>query len=214
MNKQRDLLPWILGGLSATAAAVAFTAISTNRPATSSPAPAPPVASQPLASSALPAPAAASPASVPASAPAAPPVSAPVSAPDPARVAAAAPLQASDQPEAPGGQIWVCTTKGVKTYSNNPCGEKSTLLEVGPINTMSATPLNRYPRGYDPQPRYAPAYNDQAAHAEEYSDQYGSDTGASSYAVVPGLAYVPRRHIDHPHRPPSHHQNPMPVRHY
>jgi hypothetical protein len=106
--------------------------------------------------------------------------------------------------------------KGVKTYSNNPCGEKSTLLDVGPINTMNATPLNRSPRGYEPQPRYAPAYNnDQAPGAEDYSGQYESETGATPYTIVQqGLAFVPRRRAEHPHRPPHHQHNPMPVRRY
>jgi hypothetical protein len=122
-------------------------------------------------------------------------------------------MQAAAQPDAQGGQIWVCTTKGVKTFSNNPCGEKSTLLDVGPINTMNATPVNRYPRGYEQQPRYAPAYNDQATEAEDYSDQYGSDAGAP-YTIVQGVAFVPRRHLEHPHRPAYHQHNPMPVRRF
>jgi hypothetical protein len=205
MNKERDLLPWILGGLSAAAVAVAFTAISTKTSQNAPPAPL--VASQPLS-----APAPLSPSS--AAAPEAPPVSAPVSAPDPAQVPAPAPMQAAVQPEAPGEQIWVCTTKGVKTFSNNPCGENSTLLDVGPINTMNATPLNRDPRGYGSEPRYAPAYNDQAP-AEDYSEPYGSETGATSYTIVQGLAFVPRRRVEHPHRPPyQQHHNPMPVRRY
>jgi hypothetical protein len=148
------------------------------------------------------------------------PVSAAIAEPDPAqatepaRVPAPAPppVQAAVQSETGGGQIWVCTTKGVKTYSNNPCGEKATLLDVGPINTMNATPVDRYPRGYQPEPRYAPAYNDQASESEENSDQYGSETSAP-YTVVQGLAFVPRRHVEHPHRPPHHH-NPMPVRRF
>src|SRR5258708_17974075 len=66
MNKERNLLPWILGGLSVTAAAVAFTAISTNRSPHQLP-PAPLAASQSLASTspASPAPAAAAPESAP-----------------------------------------------------------------------------------------------------------------------------------------------------
>ena len=206
MHKERDFLPWILGGLSVTAAAVAFTAISTNRTPSQKVSPTPLAASQPLASSTAPsspAPAAAAPESAPAS---------PVSEPDPLQVPTPAPMQAAAQPEAQGGQIWVCTTKGVKTYSNNPCGEKSTLLDVGPINTMNATPPNRYPRGYEPQPRYAPAYNDQAPAADDYSEQYESETGATSYTIVQGLAFVPRRRAEHPHRPPHHQHSPMPVR--
>jgi hypothetical protein len=213
MNKERNLLPWILGGLSVTAAAVAFTAISTNRAPSQNVTPAPLVASQPLASSmspASPAPAAAAHESASESAP----VSTPVSEPDPVQVSTPAPAQAAVQPEAQGGQIWVCTTKGVKTYSNNPCGEKSTLLDVGPINTMNATPSNRYPRGYESQPRYAPAYNDQAPAADDYSEQYESETGATSYTIVQGLAFVPRRRAEHPHRPPHHQHSPMPARRY
>src|SRR5713226_3499969 len=111
MNKERDLLPWLLGALSVTAAAVAFTAISTNRTPGQLP-PAPLVASQPLASSTSPtspAPAAAAPESASESAP----VPMPVSEPDPAQVPTPPPTQAALQPEAQGGQIWVCTTKGV-----------------------------------------------------------------------------------------------------
>jgi hypothetical protein len=210
MNKERDLLPWIIGGLSATAAAVAFTAISTNRTASQNLPPALLVASQPLSSAAPPI--SSAPASPPpvSAAPESAPLSAPVSEPDPAQVSAPAP-QAAVQPETPGGQIWVCTTKGVKTFSNNPCGEKSTLLDVGPINTMNATPMNRYPPGYGPAPRYAPAYND----PEEYSEQYAAETGATSYTIVQGLAFVPRRRVEHPHRLPyQQHHNPMPVRRF
>jgi hypothetical protein len=123
-------------------------------------------------------------------------------------------MQAAVEPEAQGGQIWVCTTKGVKTFSNNPCGEKSTLLDVGPINTMNATPPNRYPRNYEPQPHYTPAYDAQDP-AEDYSEQYGSETGGTSYTVVQGLAFVPRRRAEHPHRPTNQqHHNPGPARHY
>jgi hypothetical protein len=218
MNKERDLLPWIIVGLCTTAAVVAFTAISTNRTASQNVPPAPLVASQPLSPSAPAPPAPISPTPASPAPVAAPPesarVAAPVSEPDPGQAPAPAPMQAAVEPEAQGGQIWVCTTKGVKTFSNNPCGEKSTLLDVGPINTMNATPPNRYPRGYEAEPRYAPAYSDQDG-AEDYSEQYGSETGGSSYTVVQGLAFVPRRRAEHPHRPPSQqHHNPGPARRY
>jgi hypothetical protein len=217
MNKERDLLPWIIAGLSATAAAVAFTAISTNRTPSQNVPPAPLVASQPLSSSAPTSPAPVSPTQAvagPESAGVSVPVATPVSEPDAAQASAAPPGQAAVQPETQAGQIWVCTTNGVKTFSNNPCGEKSTLLDVGPINTMNAPPRNRDPRGYGSEPRYAPAYNDQAP-TEDYSEQYGSETGATSYTIVQGLAFVPRRRAEHPHRPPyQQHHNPMPVRHY
>lgn len=210
MNKERDLLPWILGGLTAATVAVAFTAISTKTATPKQP--------TPLVASQAPSPVSA-PLTLP---PAAPPAAAPVAGPDPqtqapapaqAPVTAQAPVaaQAAVEPQAPGGQIWQCTTKGVKTFSNNPCGDKSTLLDVGPINTMNAMPAS-YARGYPPGPRYATAYTDQApADLQENSEQYGSESAADSYPIVQGLAFVPRRRLEHPHRPSAHH-NPVPVR--
>jgi hypothetical protein len=205
MNKERNLLPWIIGGLAAATAAVAFTAIS-NKTATTSAQPAPLVASQPSSS----------PVSAPqAATPAVPPAAVSASEPDPAQTQPAATLQAAVAPEATGGQqIWECTTKGVKTFSNNPCGEKSTLLDIAPINTMSATPAVHYARGYAPEPRYTTAYTDQVpADAEANSEQYGSESPGTSYAIVPGFAFVPRRRPEHHHRPPNHH-NPVPVRRF
>jgi hypothetical protein len=203
MNKERDLLPWVLGGLSAAAIAVAFAAVSTHRNAPSLPSQV--LAAQPAASpTALPART-----TVPAAPPAAQPDSTPSSAPPP--------LQAQNAvaPETPGGQIWVCVTNGVKTFSNNPCGEKSTQLDVGPINTMSAAPAMHSVRAYGPEPRYAAGYADQGApaDADEYPDQSSADTGGNSYTIVQGVGLVARRHPEHSHRPPPHH-NPAPVRRY
>src|SRR6202035_4181246 len=39
----------------------------------------------------------------------------------------AAQVQPAADPAVQDGQIWECVTNGVKTFSNNPCGEKSTL---------------------------------------------------------------------------------------
>jgi hypothetical protein len=215
MNQERDLLPWILGGLSATAVAVAFIALSTHKTVVQN-APlaslASLVASQPLAM-----PASRAPAPAPPPAPAAPEsalLPEPATESDPAQVFPPEPVRAAIHAEPEGGQIWACTTQGVKTFSNNPCGENSTLLDVGPINTMNATPLNGYPRSYEQEPRYAPAYDDQAPVGEEYSEQYGSEARTSSYAMVQGWAFVPRRRLEHPHRPPLHHHRPLPVRRY
>jgi hypothetical protein len=201
MNKERDLLPWILGALSAAAIAVAFAAVSTHRAA---PTLAPQVvAAQPDASpTALPAATTAQ--AVPqVASPAAEPYSAPLSAPLQAQTAVA--------PEVQAGQIWECMAKGVKTFSNNPCGEKSTLLDVGPINTMSPTPATHYVRAY------GPGYPDQSAPADDYSDQYAADTGGNSYTIVQGVGFVARRRPENIHRPssrppPPSHQNPGPVR--
>jgi hypothetical protein len=209
MNKERDLLPWILGGLSAAAIAVAFAAVSTHRDVPTSP-PQMIGAQLPALPTASPAPATAQTA-----APAAEPDAVPVSAPPQAQTTA--------EPEVPSGQIWECTTKGVKTFSNNPCGEKSTLLDVGPINTMSPPPASHYPRTYGSEPRYATGYANQStpADADEYADQYGAETGGDSYTVVQGVGLLARRRPQHFHPPPSSHNpahnsghNSGPVRRY
>ena len=223
MNKERDLLPWILGGLSAAAIAVAFAAVSTHRDA---PTLAPQVlAAQPAAP--LPTPPALAP-TPPAPAPVpVQPMAATAQATSPATQPDSAPMSPQAQtavgPEVQPGQIWECTTKGVKTFSNNPCGEKSTLLDVGPVNTMSPAPM-RYARTYAPDPRYA-HYPDQSAAAEDddYSDQPG-DTGGNSYTLVQGVGFVPRRreNTHRPHYPPAQptppappvHHNSGPVRRY
>lgn len=218
MNKERNLLPWILGALSATAVAVAITAVSSNKTAPvtpppmvaaqPTPLPVPPVPSAtPLGTGTTPADAA-----TPAvAAIAAAVATVPVAQADRA-AAQPSPVQAQTAPEsaAQSGQIWACTTKGVKTFSNNPCGEKSTLLEVGPINTMNATPAVHYTRSYASQPQYAPAYTDSdySADQESYADQASAETGGNTYTIVQG-GFVRRRpeHRSH-HRPmPSHHNS-------
>lgn len=205
MNKERDLLPWILGGLSAAAIAVAFAAVSNDRDAPSSPSQV--VAAQPAGSpTALP---------VSMTARAAPPAaeSDAAHAPPPPPLAQA---QTEVEPQAQGNQVWECMTRGVKTFSNNPCGEQSTLLDVGPINTMSAPPAIHYVGAYGPQPRYALGYVDQtaAADADDYSDQ-SAETDGNSYTIAQGVGFVARRHPEHFHRPPAAHSpghNSGPVR--
>ncbi len=201
MNKERNLLPWILGGLSAATIAVAFAAVSTYRNAPTL-APTPAVAAQPavrapIATPALPPPSTAQ-------------VSAPTSVPDSAPMLAPPQAQTAVEPEVQAGQIWQCTTRGVKTFSNNPCGEKSTLLDVSPINTMRATPAVHYAHAYGSEPRYTQGYPDQGAPADEeqYSEDYGAEAGGNSYTVIPGL--VAHRRPEHSHRPPAHHNSGHP----
>jgi hypothetical protein len=197
MNKERDLLPWILGGLSTAAVALAITAVSSQRAVTP--------AAQPIAIVATASPPSAAPATMPA------PVSAPDAIPSVA-VANSLPNAANAagaQPEARPGQIWVCTTKGVKTFSNNPCGENSSLLEVGPINRMNPTVPVHYVRADAAQSRYAPPYSDGGAqsYADDDPEQEGYESGANSYTIVQGVAVLPRRRParHHPHQPPYHH---------
>ena len=197
MSKERDLLPWILGVLSATAVAVAITAVSSNK--TASPVQTPVVAA--LSTPAVVAPTApATPAPVAVAA-----APEPAANPEPAPQSSAMQAQAAPESPAPSGQIWECTTKGVKTFSNNPCGEKSTLLEVGPINTMNPTPVVHYARAYAPAPA---SFEEQ----EPYSDPVSAESGGNSYTIVQGVAFVPRRRPEHPHhRPAPNHRNPGPM---
>jgi hypothetical protein len=196
MNKERDLLPWILGGLSAATIAVAFAAVSTHREAPTL-ASAPAAEARPTMRPSVAAPPIPPPSTAQASVPASAPDSAPMLAPPQAQTAIESAVQA--------GQIWECTTKGVKTFSNNPCGEKSTLLDVSPVNTMSATPAVHYAHAYGSEPRYAQVYADQGAPADEeqYSEDYGAEAGGNSYTVVQG--FVAHRRSEHSHRPPPHH---------
>jgi hypothetical protein len=152
---------------------------------------------------------------------ASPPVAAASGLP-PAPSSAALPLpaqpqiqQAATDSSPPGTQIWECVTNGLKTFSNNPCGDKSSLVSVRPINTMNATPPVRSARAYTPERAYAaePAYAQPYAEQNSYSDQDGESDqdsvyAGNSYAVLPGFAYVPKKRHEHPHRPPHHDSGP------
>ena len=215
MNNQRNLLPWILGGLSVVAVAVVITVASAGKTVAPSLRPAG-VATAPVTSApdsvSLPAPAAAV-----ADVAAVPAVAAmPALAAEPAVAETAPPpaAQATAEPAVQNGQIWECMTNGVKTFSNNPCGEKSTLLEVRAINTMNPTPVVRYARAYAPEPRNSPGYADQNNYSdpEVYSEQAPAETGVNSYAIVQGFAFLPRKRPEHRHRPPPHHNTGPPPR--
>jgi hypothetical protein len=204
MNNQRDLLPWILGGLSVATVAVVITVayagktVPSLRPAgaataqvTSAPNSAPSPAPAAAATVAAIPPPAAMPAVVETTPPPAP--------------------QAAAEPALQTGQIWECMMNGVKTFSNNPCGEKSTLLQVRAINTMNPTPVVRYARANGPEPRDSAGYADQNNYSDQevYGEQGPAETGANSYAIVQGIAFLPRKRPEHSHRPPMHH-NPGP----
>jgi hypothetical protein len=183
MDKDRDLLPWILGGLSMATVALAVSVASTNRRAPSSP-------QAPSQITAQASPEAALPPSTPPPVPSAP-----------APVAEASLIQPVLAPSQSTGQIWECTTNGQKTFSNNPCGDKSSLLDIGPINTMDRTPIYRSARAYQPGPGYAPEYG--------YGDS--QEPADNSYPVmvvgVPLLSHgVPLR----AHRPYNHEHTSAP----
>src|ERR1035438_10561419 len=107
MDKDRDLLPWILGGLSMATVAVAMTVASTNKTA----APSFRASSQPTAHLLPQAPVDNSPA------PTLPPVPATV----PTLAGTPLPTQTPSQPSA-ANQIWECTIDGQKTFASKPCG--------------------------------------------------------------------------------------------
>jgi hypothetical protein len=179
MDKDRDLLPWILGGLSMATVALAMTVASTNKTATPSFLP----SSQPTAPLLPQIPVDNSPAPTP------PPVPTAV----PTLGATPLPAQTPSQPLA-ANQIWECTINGQKTFASKPCGGKSTLREVGPINTMEAAPLLPPSRYDEPQSGYPP----------DYYYPSPQDSADSAYPIVVVRPFVERRRPDHTHRP--HHQ--------
>jgi hypothetical protein len=184
MDGNRNRLLWIFGGLSMATVAIALGVSSIQGTASMVPA----VQSVPPASvSALPsAPPALSDAAALPAAPAMP-ESVPATAPATAAALDQAVLVAAQQ--APSNQIWSCTTNGVKTFSNNPCGERSTLLEFAPINTMESTRV-AIARAYPPDSRSAPNYANQDA-------PQSTDDSSAAYGVVGGVPY-------YVHRPPIH----------
>jgi hypothetical protein len=197
MHKYSDLAPWILGGLSTAAAvAIAITVGSNSWIAPKTlPAPSPTIASV------RPAPTAmlelASPPQIVGEQLAPATQAMPEAMTQPVTEPAAQPVA---QPE-PGGQIWECTTNGVKTFSNNPCGDKSSLRELGPINTMEATPVLRQPRSFQPEPGYAQDYTDPGTQ-DYYAD--------NSYVSVVGVPIIERRRGEGMHRPSHHNHRPAP----
>ena len=176
MDKDRDLLPWILGGLSMAAAALAMTVASTNKTAV----PNSPPSSQPTAHLLPQAPVDNSPAPTPPSVPTAVPT----------LTATPLPAQAPNPPSA-ANQIWECTINGQKTFAGKPCGGKSTLREVGPINTMEAAPLLPPSRYDEPQSGYPP----------DYYYPSPQDSADSAYPIVVVRPFVERRRPDHTRRP-------------
>ena len=197
MYKQRGLLPWILGGLTIAGVAAAIM-VSSDRPVT----PSLPQAGAPISAPvSLPLPA---PATEAAPAPATQVASAVETAdmPDASAPQPTAQAQTNTEPTVQSGQIWECTTNGQKTFSNNPCGDKPSLREVGPINTMDPTPLFAPSRSYEPQSSYQP----------EYSYPGTQESAGTSYPMVVAIPFYERRLPDHRHRPHDHDRGPPPRR--
>ena len=195
MTEDRDLLPWILGGLSMAAVAMAIAIGVTGRtvPAQASSqttAYAPTLATarlNPLPDNTTPADVAPSSSAPSSSAP-------PSAASSGAAPASPAQLQPVPASSPPGIQIWECTTDGVKTFSNNRCGNAAIRRDVGPVNVMDASPAVSNVHWYGPDTSGA-------------SDYYYPDPPQPAdnvYPTVIGIPYLERRRPDHPRQPNKH----------
>jgi len=182
MDKDRDLLPWIFGGLSLAAVATAVVLGSTYGNASKH-------LQLPSLTTALPLPE-----------PPTQTVQAPTPAPAP--ILAAAEIQTAAPPAEPNGQIWECTINGQKTFSDNPCGEKSSLHDIGPINGMEPTPILPHARSLVPQSSYQPEYS----YPDEPADSYAGEQPfvSNAYPLFVGIPYHERGRPDHGHRPHNH----------
>jgi hypothetical protein len=195
MDGNRNLLAWVLGGLSIATAAIAITAGFERANSI-----APETQALPLQSTAQStAPVLSTPSPIAAYAGPSP------TAPSPAAEAAPPPEEVAAAPE-PSNQIWACTTNGIKTYSNNPCGEKSSLLDVGPVNTMEATRVPHAAHRSMPDPQYAPDYASQEAQ-EQPEEAYPAYAVGPTYGV--GLVPYVRKRPVHVY-PTQHHRGPQP----
>jgi hypothetical protein len=185
MDKDRDLLPWIFGGLSMAAVAIAITVGSTNGTTPKNPR----VPSQ-IAAHIL-------------------PETETTAAPAPAPTLAAVQMRTVvTRPIEPNSRIWECTINGQKTFSDNPCGDKSSLHEIGPINGMDPIPIRSHARSYAPESSYQPGYSYQG---DQEEDNPGEQQFAHNpYPVFVGIPVHERGRPDPAHRPHSYHRGPPP----
>jgi hypothetical protein len=189
MYKDRDLLPWILGGLMMATVALAIAVGSTNRNA--------PGNLQALSQTAT--------QTLPSTLPTTPPAiaaSAPASERAPPPPVAAAPVQdmTPAPPTEPTVKIWECTINGIRTFSNKSCGDKPSIREIGPVNTMESTPIFRFDPAYGPESSYQP----------DYPDSSPQESPDSSYPAVIGIPFHHGRRADHAHQPHGRNHGPSP----
>jgi hypothetical protein len=109
--------------------------------------------------------------------------------------------QAQPAPNPSGNQIWECTTNGVKTFSNNRCGNTAVLRELGPVNVMDASPASNVHWYGGPDSNGAP------------DDDYPSppQPADNSYPVMVGVPYLGRRRPERPQQL-THHDRGHPRR--
>src|SRR5271167_1622368 len=121
-----DLFPWILGGVLITTVAVAAVIASTQMPASSTP-------------------------KVPA--PSAIGVATPAPTPPPAPIQAPPTMQPAAQDGLPPGSVWECVVNGERTFSDAPCGARSSIRQLSELNLMDSAgvppaPYGAYDSGY------------------------------------------------------------------
>jgi hypothetical protein len=123
-------------------------------------------------------------------------------APATARTLAAAQIQTAAAPPEPSSQIWECTINGQKAFSDNPCGDKPSLHDIGPINRMDPTPVLPQARSFGPESNYQPEYSYAGEPADSYTGEQQFATNV--YPVFIGNPYREHRRPDHG-RPPHNH---------
>jgi hypothetical protein len=186
MDNDRDLLPWILGGVLFAAMAIAIAVGSTDRIASAN---SHPVGQDTLRASAT---TMVTPASAPAPMPHA---SAPPGAPAPQ-------VQAVNLPPAvPAGAIWECRINGQRAFSSSPCGGKSSVRQIGPVNRMDSVPIFQQTRSYEPESSYQPPEPYPYPYPSEPQDANPGEFADNSYPVFLGFPLREHRRPDHTHRP-------------
>ena len=202
MDKDRDLLPWIFGGLSMATVAIAITVGSTHGIVPQNlHAPSRTTAPSQTTAHILP-----ELEVTPAPAPALGTAQIQTVAP----TLAAAQIQTVTPTMAPSSRIWECTINGQRTFSDHPCGDKSSVREIGPTNRMDPTPILPYARSYVPESSYPPEYSYQGGQEDSIpgEQQFAND----SYPVFIGIPVHEHRRLEHGHRPHGQHRGPPPRR--
>ena len=186
MDNDRDLLPWILGGVLFATIAIAIAVGSTDRIASAN---SHPVGQGTVRASAT---TMVTPASPPAPTP---DVSAPPAPPAPQ-------VQAVNLPAAvPAGAIWECRINGQRAFSSSPCGDKSAVRQIGPVNRMDSVPIFQQTRSFEPESGDRPPDPYPYPYPSEPQDANPGEYADNSYPVF--LGFPPREHRrpDHTHRP-------------
>jgi hypothetical protein len=208
MAEDTDLLPWILGGLSAATVAIAIVVGASNGTAPNGTAPSKSHAAlqtAALQTAALSLPGAeATPRATAASSQA--PAIAPTSAPN----LSAAQIQTAAPPTGLTSRVWQCTINGQKTFSDAPCGDKASVREIGPINTMDPSPVLSHAPSYGQESSYQPEYSYPGEQAD--SNPAEQQLAGNSYPVFAGIPIHERRRPEHAHRPHEHNRGPQPRR--